>query len=66
MEVQTRKLETRSKHKFMYFEIQPLQQLSEVTDPSNQHPPNSVHNSEVKPIKRADVHTIMWLDSTND
>lgn len=59
-------LETRSKYKFLYFDlkkIQPLQKISEVTDPSKQHPPNSVHKSEVKPINMVDAHMVMWLGS---
>jgi len=56
-------------------EMWPLQQLSEVTDPSRPHPLTSVYNSEVKPIKTVDVHMteslnhiimITWLDSTKD
>lgn len=43
-----------------------LQQHSEVTDPSKQHPPNSVHKSEVKPIDTVDVHMIMLSDFTKD
>lgn len=68
MKAQNIMLETRNNHKFLYFYKRDTATAAKFRSrrSSRQHPLNSVHKTEVKPIDIVHVHMIMLSDYTKN